>query len=428
MIEVLDVVTGGTVDGLVSGLAIDEPWPAAKVDGYVLKIKGWVAGRSDVPKAIHLAHEGRVIKKASLGASSGSPVMPAGRADAPGPRFWMGIGVVGLPPQFELALRVAFEGGQEQEIAVIRGSHTPLQTGFEPRRSPIMVTTLARTGSTWLMHVLSMHPRILVHRRFPYEMVPNRYWMHLLKVVSDPAEPCSWGFLDPFHGDRHRVGNNPYFSEAAESVPELDAWFSTQHIERIAAICQELTEGYYDRVAAHQRDEGATYFAEKHLHGPIQWILWDIYSGAREVFLVRDPRDMLASMEAFNRKRGYPAFGRERVSSDEEWLHRIKRDYDRLLDTREARADHSYLLRYEEFVLDPGRALDRILNYLGCESGRGIIDQMLARAREDSVSLASHMTAGDPRASVGRWQQLPLRRRRRLQEIFAEVVERLGYA
>ena len=36
-----------------------------------------------------------------------------------------------------------------------------------------------------------------------------------------------------------------------------------------------------------------------------------LYPRAREIFLVRDPRDTLASMLAFNARRGFVDFGRD---------------------------------------------------------------------------------------------------------------------
>ena len=60
--------------------------------------------------------------------------------------------------------------------------------------------------------------------------------------------------------------------------------------------------------------------------------MWELYPDARELILVRDPRDMLASILAFNRRRGFDAFGREDVGTDQEYVHRIRGDLVRLRD------------------------------------------------------------------------------------------------
>ena len=430
MIKVLDVLVTGAPPKQVIGCAIDEPEPGTTVDGHVLKIRGWVAGLDEPPDAIRVVHEGRMIKEVRTSPIGGRGV-PRREPDRTADQrrsFWVGVGALGLPPEFEVSVRAFFKRRGLAEVAVIRGRHSPVRSGFAPRRAPLMVTTLARTGSTWLMHLIGHHPEILVHRRYPYEMVPNRYWAHLLKVMSDPADFRHWAMLDPFHGDLHRIGHNPYFSQAVEEIPELEAWFAGEHVERVARLCQELTEAYYDRVAHHQAEERTTYFAEKHVHGPTQWILWELYPGAREVFLVRDPRDMIASMEAFNRKRGYPAFGREAVGSEDEWFRRMDEDYRLLLEARDARSDRAHLLRYEDLVLDPDRALVGLFEYLEIEHSPSLVADMLARASEDMHLFEGHRTARDARSSIGRWKELPGRARRRLETTFTDVAERLGYA
>ncbi len=47
----------------------------------------------------------------------------------------------------------------------------------------------------------------------------------------------------------------------------------------------------------------------------------EVYPRAQEVILVRDFRDMVASILAYNAKRGYTAFGREHVDNDEEYIY-----------------------------------------------------------------------------------------------------------
>ena len=99
-------------------------------------------------------------------------------------------------------------------------------------------------------------------------------------------------------------------------------------------------------------------------------MLWDLYPDSKEVFLVREFRDVLASILAFNRKRGFDAFGREAVASDEEFLS-LRGTIDRLVGDWHARGHRSLLIRYEDIVLAPETEVARVFEYAGldCEAG-----------------------------------------------------------
>src|SRR5690606_17217974 len=109
-------------------------------------------------------------------------------------------------------------------------------------------------------------------------------------------------------------------------------------------------------------------------------LMKEMYPGMREIFLVRDFRDVATSIFEFNAKRNYAEFGRERVDSDEEFLHVLRRDAASLLDQWLSRSTDSYLARYEDLVVDPVTELQGILNYVGLDSSRETIEGMIERS------------------------------------------------
>jgi len=96
-----------------------------------------------------------------------------------------------------------------------------------------------------------------------------------------------------------------------------------------------------------------------------------------------------------------------------------------LLESWRLRGADSYLLRYEDLVLDTRRTLERLLAHLEIDAGGPVIEAMVARA----TAGGSHQTSPSPEASVGRWQEeLTASQRSTFEEGFADAFEAFGYA
>ncbi|HET9593720.1 MAG TPA: sulfotransferase domain-containing protein, partial [Solirubrobacterales bacterium] len=126
--------------------------------------------------------------------------------------------------------------------------------------------------------------------------------------------------------------------------------------------------------------------------------------GAREVILVRDFRDMLCSVIAFNQKRGYQAFGRADVGSDAEYVETtVANSAKRLLRRMRERGGEAHLVRYEDLIQEPAETLAAMMGYLGLDAGDDSVAAVLARAEKES--LDEHRTTSKASESIGRWQR-----------------------
>ena len=94
------------------------------------------------------------------------------------------------------------------------------------------------------------------------------------------------------------------------------AEFSLQFVEQAAAVCQSSVEKFYEEVASNQDQVCPAFFAEKQVPDEVPGILWELYRGTREIFVIRDFRDMLCSIRAFNAKRGFLGFDRSHAASE----------------------------------------------------------------------------------------------------------------
>jgi hypothetical protein len=252
-------------------------------------------------------------------------------------------------------------------------------------------------------------------------------------VLSEPANHeesvNQTNFLDGITS----VGHHPFYAGPLTDEPRFDWFFGRHYPERLADFCQWNIETFYRQMALVQRKTNPTYFAEKciisHVRG-MQWLFWEVYPRAREIILVRDFRDALCSMLAFNSKRGYAAFGREESRSEEDFVWRLRRTLERLLESWKKRSSQAYLLRYEDLIREPVRTLMGIMAYLELDATKSEIEAMIRRAGSSTQSwLGLHGTSSNPESSIGRWQQeLSPSLRAACGEAFSDILDSFGYA
>jgi hypothetical protein len=311
------------------------------------------------------------------------------------------IDVLGFPPESELLLK-AVRRNATFPLASIHWRRGPLRSGFKPSLHPLALTAMGRTGTTWLMALLGEHPAIIVNRRFPYELYACQYWMRLCWFLAAPgnirsetgslscAPSLEWLSLDP--------RNHDLFDDAA--VPQ---WLNHDCLEGLLGFCQSNVDSLYQRIARGQGRQHGQYFAEKGFWKPVVRLIREAYPKNRQVFLVRDFRDMYCSIAAFNARRGFPSFGRERVDSDEAHILALGKDAQDLLNFWQEQKGDSLLVRYEELINHPDACLQRIFHYLEIEADADEITSILSLPAK-TAEFSTHRTSSSSVSSIGRWQ------------------------
>jgi hypothetical protein len=343
-------------------------------------------------------------------------------------QFVAATGVLGLPTEFELGLQAVLQDGGRVDIATIQARRRPLRSGFQPTIQPLMITSLPRSGGTWLMRLLAEHPAIVVDRAFPYERRLARYWLQTLKVLAEPADHHHSTPPEVAARQNRWIGSNPFYPGTIRSnLPEASRWLGRDYVEQLARFCQQSIEHYYRLTASGQGQEHPALFAEKHPPDHVPGLAWELYPRAREVLLVRDFRDVVCSVLAFNAKRGFASFGRDRAESDAAFVAQLRGASQRLLAGWLERSVRLHLVRYEDLVLRPRHALRSLLTYLGLDASPHIVEGMLDRAVQDAP-LEGHRTSADPAMSIGRWRRdldadlWPVAR-----DAFDDALEAFGY-
>jgi len=422
--EITDVVPAPANDAL-RAYHLDNPSVGTALERTTFEVSGWVIGTRSQAREVQLRTRDAFIRRIPVHVARPDVVaVHAGAPERAG--FWSLVGTVGLERDFRIELRAVFEDGTTAELGSIGGTHGPIAPA-ETRFDPVLLTSLGRTGTTLLMGLLSAHPAIVADRTYPYENFPARYWLHLLRVLAEPADHGESSHPSTFTHDYRRIGHNPFHTAPLTNDPELADLFGRSQVERLARFSQESIDEFYGALAAKQGKPDARFFVEKFHPDHVPRIARDLYPGAKELFLVRDFRDLLCSVLSFNEKRGTVDFGRERYDTDEEYVSWIGMGAGWLVNAWKARQATSHLVRYEDLATRPTETIEGALAYLGVDRSPGLVDELVRDAFEHP-ELQNHRTTGSVEASIGRWRsELPRRLRSAVREELHGPLAELGY-
>ena len=422
------------------GFEVDMPQAGAQEDIHVLHVVGWVVGRDAAPVSVDLVHEGKVLRTTPVRGPREDVAAAVGVEPATDCVVHVLAGVLGLGPNPRISLEVLLADGTRVPAGWICLARRPFRSGFAPKLRPLIVNCPGRTGSTFLMKLLAAHPEVVVFRRFPYESAPARYWMHMLSVLAEPANLVESTGTDAFSTDRWWIGSNPFHDDRVYEQQPLADWFAGDHVQELAAFCQRSVDDWYTTLARQQVQPDAVYFAEKHMwpdHLPR--LMRELYPEAREVFLVRDFRDMALSILSFDRKRGFAGFRRPDGVTDIEYVRGVLRELTLGLTAAwRERGEQAHLLRYEDLAGDLGGSLTALFAYLGIDASAPTVESVIAHGTAPLLDLPGssyapsdlegHRTTPDLASSVGRFKTEADREfLGAAEEAFAEALDEFGY-
>ena len=412
------------------GFHVDAPAAGLESAAYAFDVRGWVLGRRAPVTSVELKDGPRLLWRTPTAIAR--PELAETYPDAPGTEragFFTVVNSLNVGREFEILLRARLEDRTRVPIATLRGTREALYTGFTPAIDPLMVTTLGRTGSTILMKVLATHPEITAYRPFEHEPRAATYWLGVMKTLTDPVsyrrQINPSGTID----GTWWVGTEPPLPRRLRD-PALTGWMDGDAVREVGAFCQSRIEALYTRVAAQTGRAGVRFFAEKFRPDRIPAMVWELYPRAREIVLVRDFRDMVASMFAYNEKRGREGFRRDKFEDDAEYvLREIKGGVASLAAAWEERRERAHLVRYEDLVLDPGNTIAALLAHLGLDPAADAVDAMVSALEARDEETEFHRTTPDPRSSIGRWRRdLDGGARRACEQALAGELRAFGYA
>jgi hypothetical protein len=411
------------------GFSIDSPVPSGGQEAYEFLCSGWAIGKSATVLGVELVGNGGTVRRIPTGHPRPDVLSHyPGAADAAVSGWRSPVSVLGMNVEFELTVQALLKDDpRPAPLARIHGRRRRMPPCLDARIQPLMVTSLGRTGSTWLMRLLAEHPRIVAHRSHPYELAPVRHWVQFLRALTEPTPDVpSSNRLEPLDA-QWRVAH-PISNASLLLAPTMHELFGRRFVEQAAEFfCRCAEECYRDIAAAHGQSAPA-FFAEKHLPYEVPGIVWELYPSAREIFLVRDFRDMLCSILAFNQLRGSAEFGRKWAATEEQYILQLGESLEWQRMAWNNRKNRACLVRYEDLVLKTAETLAIVLTYLGLPADGAQIDGMIGRASADTPDSQRHRTSPNLKGSVGRWRRdLNPELRANCQQAFGTILADFGY-
>ena len=240
-----------------------------------------------------------------------------------------------------------------------------------------------RVGSTLLMQLLASSPEIVCDRRYPTG--EYRYLSYCARVAGWMGTPFDSerdvGVTEMLFGPADKGGPVPWHAESL-SVERL----GPRALQALWKACSE---------AFQEQNPNANLYAEKLACGVEPIIEAEI--PLQVIDVVRDPRDVVASMIAFGERAGPWGFGRKPGEREADWISHLIEVFAVRLDTAlAARSSSAVLLRYEDFASD----LHQTAQTLG-----SLLDVRLDADAAVRERANNHVTSASVADSIGRWRR-----------------------
>ena len=310
------------------------------------------------------------------------------------------VDLLGLPEDLRLGVSTGTPG-RTRPLGTISLRRVSEPSGDDAAQ-PLSVTSLGRSGSTWMMRLLLADERVVGRAECAFEAHVVPWALGIRRAVVE------YGNLPPGGPTRRGGPVGPGLGERGH------AGDSARH-----HLADDLARTLMRR--AYAAEPPIRYFAEK---GGRPLEVRELFSGAREIFLIRDPRDILVSVLAFNKRRGFADFGRQDVTDDLEYVTVLARRAASFHSAWKRRRDDALMVRYEDLATRTDEVLASTLDHLSLESDP---DALIHAAAVDD-RLGAHRTAADAISSVGRWRnELTPELANAATEHLAEIATSFGY-
>jgi|GEM_PF-2980633 len=335
-----------------------------------------------------------------------------------------------LPEQFELEVNAITEGAEKILLCTISGQRPSLPSCDLP---PLLVTTLGRTGSTALLGTLGMHPKVAVYKPFDQEARYISYYTQMFRTMSS-----AYSWQVPLAAISENVSQDQLIGRGVPSDDILhysvysEMWdsFYHQYAPDLFKFCAGQLSQLYRQVAKLNGNDSPQWIVEKFVPGNEVTEVKTLFPSAREIVLVRDPRDVYCSILSFIEKKGQLGFGRECFQNNRSYLMEgFIPSVMQLYRYWKAHVDSVCLVRYEDMILEPQRTFHRICQHLGIDTTFETINQMLVKASETSKNRQTeHQTSSSVANSIGRFRNvLPQSDVSLINNLLCEPLTEFGY-
>ena len=289
---------------------------------------------------------------------------------------------------------------------------------------PVFVVGGVRTGSTYLTHLLNCHPNLVlgVEDRLP------RLLLDILAIVDTPPGSVRYRELSTDPEKLQQIGHEGVlgFHEQPDLLHAFRSLFE--------ASFKELVKDFYGgpRAMALQSQLGIDKTGARRWGDKLGtfWpgeLLEVHFPQSQYVHIIRDGRDVVASMRSFAKKQPaapWGGFSFEQLCNT--WVETTSRLRSQGCRVERARYQE---VRYESLVAKEQETLFGVFELLGEEIGDSIrrLYQLLPDRLADEL-FTRHGTSASPLKSVGKWKtELSASEQQTATRIMAGLLQDLGY-
>jgi len=222
---------------------------------------------------------------------------------------------------------------------------------------PIGVISVGRSGSTAVMKSIASHPSVVTDDCYPYEtFIAN----HIAKLYGVLLEEQDHSKYPKYGAPAKLIGPFPDYVRGRGTIFDESLEESLNTV--IPNSCREIIYCIYRSIARMQHKH-PTHFVEK-IGAHQVWQYRKLFRELHQIVLVRDFREVLASIKRFNKRRGYKSFGAECYVSYEEYIESsFQRQVLALVKHIDGENGKKLVIRYEDFVAEPAGTLRSIFNF-----------------------------------------------------------------
>jgi|GEM_PF-3214898 len=377
-------------------LVIDKPEVEIQTNKFLLQIAGWIKWVGEAPISVSVYCEHFKLIQESLGAREDVPVTPPFVAAG----FDLKLVIWTLPQNFKLKIVFEFNSHQELLLGIIRGHW---ESPFNPSDiSPIFINSLGRSGSSLAMRLMIAHEEVACGDRPPYELKLTKYLANIAGFISNGRRSDYPFSPDDLYLSECKLGYNPFFNNDFLCDDMID-WCEDTWLSESAFHMRKLVDSFYKHLAGTQGKPHINSFCEKIFPSTHCYQMQFLYGQIKQVIIVRDPRDNLASRLCFNQLRNKDDFGLAKDQNLESQLALLLSEYEALICNYLSLKDNSITIYYEDLIRNPYETSAKIFCFCGLNYESSIVEKCVKMALKLDGFSAGHITSESPLKSIGKW-------------------------
>ncbi|HYH18753.1 MAG TPA: sulfotransferase domain-containing protein [Azospirillum sp.] len=417
----VDTLNSGSED--MVGVFIDQP-KVGEFDGvFTLTIEGWCIPRSCPAIGILVYSGDDCLADAPM---IPRPDVQIAVQDAPFAMhsgFSIPLNVLCLPKCGSITVRAKLVTGKQVVICLINFEISVASLNRKDTLKPVIVFSVGRSGSTAVMKILSSHPEISAHAKYPLENRYAQYMYHALRVLSSLPSSHSPEMMTSFSSRRATVGANPSFGYYSD----LGDFYQNTYVPSLVNDYTGLIDKFYRSIEGKDPTK-VKYFAEKSLQDQYLVNTLEKIDGSKKIILLRDPRDIMVSIKKFNERNGFLGFGADRVNSFAEHAELIRSALEWHLNVAGRDDPSSFIIKYEEMFSSCKLHIERLFSFLGVSCDEEFIKQAAEAVEFGDSDGLIHSTSSSYELSQRRWiLDLSAEQKEICIDVFGGILKELGY-